>query len=39
MILDDMDLDGDGKVTGKEKLIFWTVTTLTTAIVTALVMI
>jgi hypothetical protein len=31
-----MDLDGDGKVTGWEKLIFWTVTTLVTAIVTAL---
>lgn len=37
MIPTDQDLDGDGIITGAERLVFWTVITLVSAITTALV--
>ena len=39
MIPTDRDLDGDGIITGAEKLVFWTVITLVSAITTAIVVI
>ena len=36
MIPTDQDLDGDGIITGAEKLVFWSVITLVTAITTAI---
>lgn len=37
MIPTDQDLDGDGIITGAERLVFWSVITLVSAITTALV--
>lgn len=39
MIPTDQDLDGDGIITGAERLVFWTVITLVSAITTAIVVI
>ena len=39
MIPTDQDLDGDGIITGAERLVFWAVISIVTAITTALVMI
>lgn len=38
MIPTDQDLDGNGIITGAEKLVFWAVITLVSAITGALVM-
>lgn len=38
MIPTDQDLDGDGIITGAEKLVWWTVVTLVSAITGAVVM-
>jgi len=39
LIPTDQDLDGDGIITGAERLVFWTVITLVSAITTAIVVI
>jgi len=39
MIPTDQDLNGDGEISAAEKLVFWAVISLVTAITTALVMI
>ena len=39
MIPTDRDLDGDGIITGAEKLVFWAVISIVTAIVSAIMMI
>jgi hypothetical protein len=39
MIPTDQDLDGDGIITGAERLVFWTVITLVSAITTAIMVI
>jgi len=37
MIPTDQDLDGDGIITGAERLVFWAVISIVSAITTALV--
>lgn len=39
MIPTDQDLNGDGEISAAERLVFWVVISLVTAITTALVMI
>ena len=39
MIPTDQDLDGDGIITGAERLVFWAVISIVTAITTAIMVI